>query len=597
MKLNHIGEIDIASLIPGLSGFNLDNSELSFSDGFKFQRGLNFADNPSGISKFISQTLGVKDFTIDLDIASGGASLVGSVNGDIKLFPPLGVSLPSPFKDFFGDFSATLNNANLSLDVGDNITGAVGGSIALEGYDPFQDNEPLLNLAAALELDPKGLTGKFEMATEDGTAWTDIFGIPQTELRNITVQVGGTYSNPTFIDNIGFVGDLKFGEYDFRSAFLIDTNDPQNFALELTLNDELSLLDIIAGPVYSYTLNVALAEADNIPILDKAEDFFTSLKDLIPVTVVSIDGSDEDTDLDPLIKAVPVETTIFNTTLESGIGINAGVKVGDKEGTLNFNADIFSTSPSIIGSLKIPEINVADIVKISGVENPVAGGTDNDLNLNLMLTPSEQSFSGDGRIEILGREVAKANFKITPTAIDIKDFDIDLSVMKLDVNDLGIFLKPREINGVEVIAQGDGSFEILGHNVAATDFQITTSGIDINYFNLDVGVFELNVNDFSVDFNNQAASGSASLKIGGDEVLNGEIKTIGDQLTIDGNLDLFGLIEINNAKIEIQGSDHLEVAGTLKFLGQELGNANVTFQDNQLTITGGIDLGSAFFPT
>ncbi|MDY7004439.1 MAG: DUF4347 domain-containing protein [Cyanobacteriota bacterium] len=638
-----IGELDVASIIPGLSGFNLDESELSFSEGFNLTGGLNFAENPSGISKFISETLGVDSFDIALDIGSGGASLTGNVDTDVSLFPPFGVTLPSPFKDFFGDFGVTLKNANLALDVGDNISGTVGGSIALKGYDPSQDSEPQLNLSAALELDPKGLTGKFEMATDDGTAWTNIFGIPQTRLENITVQVGGTYSNPTFVDNIGFVGDLKFGEYDFKSAFLVDTNDPQNFALELTLNDELSLIDIIAGPVYSYALNVALAEAENIPILDQAKTFFDSLKDLIPVTVVSIDGPDEDTELDPLIKAVPVETTIFNTTLESGVGINAGVKVGDKEGTLNLNANIFSTSPSIEGSLKIPEINVADIIKISGIEDPVAGGTDTDLNLDLKLNTSEQSFSGDGRIEILGREVAKADFKITPTEIDIKDLDFDLAVMKLDVNDLGIFFKPREIDGVEVIAQGEGSFELLGQEVAATDFQITTSGIDLDYFNLDVGVIELNVDDLLVDFNTQAASGKANvnvfnqevaavdfdissekfelkefdldlgfvdldvdnlvfntttgnasgsgaLEILGNKVADAEIKTLGEQLTVDGNLDLFGLIEINNAKIDVKGLDNLEVTGTLKLFGQELDNANVTFQEDQLTVTGGIDL-------
>ncbi len=465
------GKLGLSSIIPGLSGFDLDDTELSFSNGFKFKGALEFGNKPSGISKFISQTLGVDSFDIDLNIGSSGASLKGSVNGNVSLFPPFGVELVSPFKDFFGDFGATLKNANLSLDVGTSISGTVGGSIALKGYDPFQKGEPELNLSAALELDPTALTGKFEMATQDGTAWSNIFGIPETELRNITVQVGGTYSNPIFVDNIGFVGDLKFGNYNFDSAFLVDTTDPYKFALELTLNEPLSLLDVLTGPAYSYALNVGLKGAKNIPILDKAEDFFTSIKNILPISVVSIDGPDKDTELDPLIKAVPVKTKIFNTTLEAGIGINGGVTVGNKQGTLNFNANIFSTSPGLEGSLKIPELDVGNlgIFKISGVDNPVGGGTDTDLNLDLKITPTEQYFRGDGKIEYFGFTLAKADFNISKSGINIKELSL-LEVLKLT----DVIVK-SENGGIKMA----GKLNILGQQL---DAEITgnSNGFTLN---------------------------------------------------------------------------------------------------------------------
>ena len=140
---------------------------------------------------------------------------------------------------------------------------------------------------------------------------------------------------------------------------------------------------------------------------------FNSFSDLVPISVVSIDGSDDDEEPDPLITIVPVETEVLERTLEQGIGFNAAVRAWGKEGTFNFNMNPFSDNPSLDGSLKIPEIDILDlgVVKISGVPN----GTDTDLNLDLMVSPSETYFKGDGIIELFGIEAAKADFNFSET--------------------------------------------------------------------------------------------------------------------------------------------------------------------------------------
>ena len=60
---------------------------------------------------------------------------------------------------------------------------------------------------------------------------------------------------------------------------------------------------MITGPINSYLIN----QLDNVPILDEVTGLFNSFSDLVPISVVSIDGHDDDEELDPLIKIVPVE--------------------------------------------------------------------------------------------------------------------------------------------------------------------------------------------------------------------------------------------------------------------------------------------------
>ncbi|MGB3535530.1 MAG: putative Ig domain-containing protein [Microcoleaceae cyanobacterium] len=519
-----LGNLDFSSLkIPGLSDFNLESPNLTFSEasqfiehetlgrikiieGFNFTGAIDFTENTDAISEFINYYLGVDRVGVHVGLnPSTGASLKGILAGNIPLLS-------------IGDFGVKLNNAGLKFEATPvEVNAAIEGSITLEGYDPVQKNEPPLTLSGDLTLDPKGITGSFQMKTEDGLSWDNPFGLQDTSLRNLAIQIGASYITP-WIDNVGFVGDLKFGEYDLKTAFLIDTNDPQKFALELTVNEPLSFMDIYMGPVYSYVLR---AVGNEVPIIQQGVNFLDSIIDL---TVVSIDGPDEDDQLDPLISIVPVETTIAQETLSQGISINAAVTGWGKTGTLTFDVNPFSFNPSMEGSLKIPEIDLGGIVKISGVENPVSGGTDNDLNLDLKVSLTEQYFRGDGRLEILGHEVAKADFEITPTSINIRDFDLDLGVVAFDVDDF-------QVNPTSFSTSGYGYLEFLGHEVAKADFEVSPASINIRDFDLDLGVVAFNVDDFQVNPSNFTASGSGEVSILGQDILTGQFQVNNNNFT------------------------------------------------------------------
>jgi hypothetical protein len=480
-----LDDLDFSSLgIPGLDAFKLDSPTLSFSEapqfiehetlgriqlveGFNFTGAIDFTKNTDDISEFINYYLGVDSVGVQVGLdPDTGASLKGILAGNIPLLS-------------IGDFGVKLNNAGLKLEATtSSVEVGIEGSITLEGYDPVQKNEPPLTLYGDLVLDPKAITGSFQMKTEDGLSWDNPFGFQNTSLRNLAIQIGASYVFP-WVDNIGFVGDLKFGEYDLKTAFLVDTNDPQKFALELTVNEPLSFLDLYLGPVYSYVLSTV---GNEVPILQQGVNFLDSIIDL---TVVSIDGPDEDDKLDPLISIVPVETTIAQETLSQGISINAAVTAWGKTGTLTFDVNPFSLNPTMQGSLKIPEIDLGGIVKISGVENPVSGGTDSDVNLDLKISLTEQYFRGDGRVEILGHELAKADFEVTPTSINIRDLDLDLGVVAFNIDEF-------KVNPTSLTASGSGEISVLGQDILTGQFQVNNNNINassyIGYNILGVGV-------------------------------------------------------------------------------------------------------------
>ena len=209
-------EITLPLTSPSFNITKLDTKTPAYEASGKLNFGIN--DGKDNFLDFIKDDLQINDLklTIIKDLSKGKASITGSLGTNIELFKE-------------GDFSAILTGANLTLGLekGEPIVG-IGAGLTLKGYDPLQDGEPDLKLSGGLTLDPTSLTGKFQL--DPIGSWKNPFGLPNTELRNIAFQLGGTYVTP-YVSKLGFIGDLKFGNFDLKSAFLVDTKKPQNNAL------------------------------------------------------------------------------------------------------------------------------------------------------------------------------------------------------------------------------------------------------------------------------------------------------------------------------------------------------------------------------
>ncbi|MEZ2275662.1 MAG: Ig-like domain-containing protein, partial [Microcoleus sp.] len=476
-------------ITPPLSSpsFTIDKS--SGSPKYIASGKLNFKvdDGQNNFFDFINKKLGIENVSLDAEFNSSGASVKAGLGTDITLFKT-------------GDFSGILKGLNLngSLQKGQPSFG-IGGNLILKGYDPFQNNEPDLTLSGNIAFDPTSLTGSF--ALDASNSWKKPFGINDAKISSLGFQLGGTYVTP-WVDNVGFRGDLQFGDLALNTAFLVDVTNPDKFALELTAKQPVSLVALWAGgPIGSYALK-QFGQKSNF--FQKAETF---LKDTLDVKIVSIDGPDADKELDPLVKMVPFPTKIAGKELTQGLGINGQVEAWGKKATLSLNANPYDPSnPSLEGVLQIPEIDLG-FLKLTGADGP----NDKTVDLALKVSPTEQYLKGDGKLEIFGHTVAKANVEFTSTSFKVKDFDLNYGVVALDIN------------------------------------------------------------DFSVDIAKKTASGSGSLEIFGKKIAGAKINADSNGLKVEGNIDL-GILSIDRAIVEIKSPTDIKIQGKLKLFGEELPN-------------------------
>ncbi|WP_445632839.1 hypothetical protein NSTC745_04416 [Nostoc sp. DSM 114161] len=500
-------KIQNPELILTTEAYNLNSPDLGnlkLTKGFNFIGNLNFAEVNTDIGKFINKKLGIGNLNAYI-----GINPAGLIN-----FTGIVPQLTNASLIDVGDFTANLDNFSLGFEIKNlNPVLKVSGGLKLKGYDFVNTNEPDLLLSGGLELDPKSLTGYFNLKAD--TPWIDPFGLKNTTIRKVGLQLGGTYAGG--LDNFGFIGDFQFGDLNINTAFLVDTNDPDRVALTLTTIKPLKLLDLYLGPVNSFIFNQVSNEID---LVGDALDF---LNKIIDVKIESID-SDGDGKLDPLVQFVPFATEIAGETLEEGFAINGKLTAWGKSATLTFNSN--PSLSNIEASLKVPEIDLK-VLKITGVG-------DKELNLDLKFSPSEKYLKGDGRIEFFGKTVANVDVEITPTSLNIKDFDLDFGIVGLDVDNFSVTIDKANLAKSKV-------------------------------------------------------TGSAKVKFFGQDVAKATIDINSDKLLVKGNLDLFGVLKIENAEISIRKKDSISITGKSTIFGQSL-DSTISIKDGKLKVTGKISL-------
>ncbi|MGB6295043.1 MAG: DUF4347 domain-containing protein, partial [Rivularia sp. (in: cyanobacteria)] len=529
-------------------------------------------EKSQSIFKFVNN-LGIDEVGVHLGVGVNGLGTNkeefvfgadGIYKGEFSLLPDF-VKGDSPF-----DLRFKEAKVHAGVTVGSEkqeVKAEISGNLLLKGYDPTKDDEPDLDLYGSLGMDFQakdvvGINGAFqlrtlqeekneagEIKTVPGGAWVEPFSIPNTEIRNLALQVGGSLKKP-YINSVGLLGDLKMGDFNFKSAINFDINNPEKFAIELTALEKVNLGTVVTEylfPVSNDKSSLLLNKYDQkfIEIINKTVNFVNSILDVSVVSADSLDenkgidqlikrqedllkdatqeeknviqkeidalkqkaidvmplldkrkkeieekkkndASKEDIDLlekeidvlqgtlDPLFKFVTEEIPIAQDKLQRGVGINAEVELWGARGFLSFNANPFSNSPTVNGFLKIPKLDIGNlgIVKISGVDDPVANSTDTDLDLKLKFSPTEQYFRGDGKLELFGFEVAKANFDISESGIKVKEFSLLEEALKF--SDVEITTS----NGIKMA----GKLKILGQQL---DVNITGNS---SGFNLETGL-------------------------------------------------------------------------------------------------------------
>jgi hypothetical protein len=586
---NDVDFSKLAADIPVLSKFKLSDPEIIISSvakqindqklgaitlvkGFNFIGNIDFENSKDQFSRFIYEKLGIKELGVLVSLGSNGASLAAVV--------PLDVTLLS-----LKNLQALLKNVQLFLviDESGEPTFGLKGSLELSGYDPFQSNEPTLFLSGNVNLELESVTAGFALQT-GSQPWVNPFGIPDTEIRNLALQVGATYQ-PPFVDNVGFLGDFLFGNYNLKAAFSVDINDPDNIALFLKTNQPLTLVDLLTGPVGSFALKQV---GDEIPIIDKTLDLLDTVLD------VNVSGLDVDNDgeVEPLIQFVPFKTDIAGIPVEEGFGINAQVDAYGVKGKLILNAD--KDLSEITGSLAIPKIDLGGlgIVVIEGANN------DPELNLDVKIgTSTAPQISGDASIELFGFDLVDADFKVGLDEVDIKG-KVALPGLQLNAD-----FAATNITSSNLKFSGSGNLSVFGNPIASA----TISG-DRNRFSATgklnligiPGVLQGSANatvSLGTTPKDFALSGSGNLSIFGNLIANTTFSGNHNSLTAKGSLGLnFADILKGNidATVGINNNSNFNLAGSgnLSILGKSFGSIfasgdknNLSFKASNLSVT------------
>ena len=359
-----------------------------------------------------------------------------------------------------GEFSVELSHANLYMET--DLKGEPAVSLTptytVANYDPTQDNEPKLEAQGLFTFDLKSVTAGLRLKPED--TWKNPFSIPDTEIRDLSLELGATYAGTGF-DNVNIIGDLKFGDLDIASAFAVDVNDPEKNAILLTANQPVDLLDLWMGPVTSYTLGT-MGEK-----LTPVQDALSLLDEIVDIQIESIDG-DRDGDLDPLIKVVPESKTIGGQTVQTGLAINGKLTAWGAEATLIVKGNPYNLNDmddTFNAELRIPEIDLG-FIKLSGAQ-------DSDLSLEVVDNSNEQYLKGDASLELFGYSVAKADVEVTPSTFTLNDFDVNLGLVALDVDQLS--LNPNNLSG-----SGSGKIKLFGRELSNASFKLSNGNLNVS---------------------------------------------------------------------------------------------------------------------
>ncbi len=502
-----------------------------------------------------------------LKINSLGVHLGLDPTKQLSLTGVLGLNLPL-FK--IGDVELIFKQAELGIDISTTgTTVGIGGGFTLAGYDPTQDEEPTLNVGGKISFDlvKQQLGALLEITVPDGS-WKNPFGLPNSSISQLKLDLGGSYK-PTWIEKVGFIADVKYGDFDIDLAASVNINDPQEIGFALTLEQAIDFSDLIIGPLSPFV--------KEIPLISRPIGFIDQILDS---KITFIDENKDNVADKPLISFIPLpNTTIADKPFAQGIGINGKASVLGKTASLSFNADI--SGSSIDANLQLSEIVVGDILEIGGSEP----GTDLVLKLKIDANdPSNNLYlAGDGRLKLLGQTIASSAFKLNSESLSIIDLDLSLAQYGLNIENLDL-----DVNWKQGVAKGSlDSLSWLGTQASVGSLDWQQGSFKITNFDLDIfSLLKLDLDYLAGDFAQSTFRGYGSINFLNKKVAAADIqlKEGGSFAIKDLTVDLPGLnVDIDSFTITDKSATGL---GSISLLGNKTSVKSFSLNGSSFDING-----------
>jgi Ca2+-binding RTX toxin-like protein len=564
------------------------------------------------------------------------------IQGDVSLLPAV-LRENMPIGDFDLKFHKAVNHYGLKLGVESELKVGIEGNLRLEGYDPTKDDEPTLDLfgslSGGLELGKTqtlNLEGAFQVQAlqeevqEDGTidlvsggAWVNPFSLPDAELRNLAIALGGAWQlgspSPT-LSSIGFIGDLKFGDYNFKMVKSVDIENPQQFALSLTTFEQLNLRQLLTtmlfGPGADVFVGYALKQgAQHLDFLEDALDFVDNT--ILAANVVSTDNLDENEGIDDLIERQQLllaQKQNQNASQEEIQAIQQEIKELQRDAIDTFsliekrqeqieNGNLTSEEIEILEKeIDTLEATIDPLIQIITDEVAIAQdvfepGVGINARVNLwgavgLLGLNANPFSAlpslDGFLRIPQIDFANLGLLtisgVEDPVSDRTDSGVEDPVSGETDSDLNLDLK---VGLDEQYFRGDGLLNISGLDVGKMNFEISPSGIFIEEFSL---LELLKLSDVEVTRTNNVVNMGGNLQFFGQEAeANATISPGKFSLTIP-EINVEGVFRLGGLDTAISGGINTDLNLDLAITPDEQ-----YFRGDGVLNVAGLDVGKANF--
>ncbi len=267
-KFKGLSPIGVGSFLPNvplMSGMNISEPVIVASSmgdmfdpilnygiakGFNFFGKFKLGASQDKVFKFVGGLLGIDEILLHgvVDLGEANASYL------------LEASIPIDRYIVNGDnFKLKLSQTTLGLSIkGKPLEPAL--ILANEVIVTLKMNGNITNLVliGGIKVETESITGSFTMLAKNDKPYTSLsgnivaagewkepFGIPGITIRELAMQIGGTYEAP-WIDNVGVHGNLKIGDLDGSISVLVDANDPDQFVLA-GATDHITIVQILTS--------------------------------------------------------------------------------------------------------------------------------------------------------------------------------------------------------------------------------------------------------------------------------------------------------------------------------------------------------------
>ncbi len=220
------------------------------NEGFNFFGNLKIAESDDKAMQFIGGVLSIRELAIHAAIDTSTVPrkiiLEAAVHREVTLLDGSGFKLRFTRSDVGLEISGRPPEPTVCLSNDVVLTLRKG------------DEDTHLVFTGGIKVQPESISGFFTMngtgrhpdgeltgTIQNSGEWKEPFGIPGLVIRQLSLQLGGTYAAP-WIDNVGVHGNMKIGDVDGSMSVLVDANDPDQFVLAGS-SDKLTMVQIMSA--------------------------------------------------------------------------------------------------------------------------------------------------------------------------------------------------------------------------------------------------------------------------------------------------------------------------------------------------------------